>query len=212
MADAPSAHFHIGNWIDAFDDCGAQFPVVVDLDRALVSPDVAVFSEDRRHRYLLTRGITGPVTPDVGVIMLNPSTANACLDDPTIRRVRAFADRLHRERGGRVPLRLAIANLYGLRSTDPKGLVTSIDPFGPNNGAALTWVAANSRLLLVAWGASLPVPAAACQPVQTVQRLVAEYRSSPRWKGTTFCLGRTKSGQPRHPLYLAADTTFEPWG
>ncbi len=192
------------DWVSAMDDCGAQSPLHVSIGYF----DDAVFSEDRRYRYLLTRGLHGPGTPDVGVIMLNPSTADSFDDDPTIRRVRSFAHRLHHERGGSGSPRIVVANLFALRATDPKALNDALDPFGPDNAAAIEWVVANSRNLLVAWGASLPSKFHATRALGVVQRQVETYRNSGR---PVWCLGTTKSGQPRHPLYLAGNTPFEPW-
>lgn len=190
-------------WVSAMDDCGAQSPLQVSVGYS----EDAVFSEDLRYRYLLTRGAHGPVTPDVGVIMLNPSTANEFDDDPTIRRVRTFARRLHHERGGSGSPRIVVANLFALRATDPKALRTHPEPFGPDNAAAIEWVVANSRNLLLAWGASLPP--GATKAFDVVQRHIGTYRNSGR---PVWCLGLTKGGQPRHPLYLAGDTPFLPFG
>lgn len=197
-------------WISCMDDCGAQSPLDVELSPRITGygGDAAVFSQDMRYRYLLSRGQVLPTSPDVGVIMLNPSTADSFSDDPTIRRVRAFAGRLHHERGHSGVPRIVVANVYALRSTDPKALKTHRDPFGPDNAAALTWVIANSRNLIVAWGASLPVPERDSLPISHVQAQVQTYRNSGR---PTWCLGVTKGNHPRHPLYLASDTPFDPW-
>lgn len=197
-------------WVSCMDDCGAGSLLDVELNPRLTGSggDAAVFSRDMRYRYLLTRGQTMPTSPDVGVIMLNPSTADSFADDPTIRRVRAFAARLHHERGYSGVPRIVVANLYALRSTDPKALKADRDPFGPDNAAALTWVIANSRNLIVAWGASLPVPFRDSLPISHVQGEARTYRNSGR---PVWSLGVTKGNQPRHPLYLASDTPFDPW-
>src|SRR5690606_18576726 len=92
----------------------------------------ARFSPCGQYRYLLTRPIPAPFwKPDAGeavFVMLNPSTADASEDDPTIRRCIGFA----KEWGC---TGLTVANLYALRSTDPKGLWKHRDPVGPENDA-----------------------------------------------------------------------------
>ncbi|TMF61888.1 MAG: DUF1643 domain-containing protein, partial [Chloroflexi bacterium] len=50
----------------------------------------ATFSADRRYRYRLWRRWDG-ARPVVAFVMLNPSTADARRDDPTIRRCIGFA-------------------------------------------------------------------------------------------------------------------------
>ncbi len=178
--------------------------------RLLVSrTDLALWSGEPEplYRYLLTRGFDHPYKRlDVGVIMLNPSTADEMKDDPTFTRVRSFAARLVRERHGvTTPPTLAIANLYALRSTDPKALRGHPDPVGPANLNTIRWLAQNARDLIVAWGGSLPPGSE--EHVAEVRAIIGS-RSSTR---PVWCLGTTKAGQPRHPLYLAGDTPFVPW-
>lgn len=171
------------------------------------------------YRYLLTRGLdSADQIPDVGVIMLNPSTADAFRDDPTIRRVRSFADRLFRDWAPTAGLEartpsIAITNLFALRSTDPKALSAHPDPIGPRNERAIRYVTERSRLLLLAWGASLPKGPATGAALKVVREAVAYRRrmTGPPWLWVPnpVCLGTTKDGHPRHPLYLAADTPFQ---
>ena len=60
----------------------------------------AWFSPDREHRYLLLRGPDLDATvPLVAYIMLNPSTADADQNDPTIAKCIKFALRFAIERG-----------------------------------------------------------------------------------------------------------------
>jgi hypothetical protein len=160
-------------------------------DRAL-----AAISDDGLYRYSLTRiwdacALAAPAT----FIMLNPSTADAIVDDPTIRRCVAFAKAWGC--GG-----LHVLNLYALRSTDPRGLWTAPDPVGPDNDAHLTDAACRARHygspLVAAWGMN-------AKPGRTLQVRALPCMSALR------CLGVTKSGAPRHPLYLRSDSTLSPW-
>src|SRR5689334_19453129 len=87
--------------------------------------DNAVISACGRYRYVLTRQV-GPGSRRATFVMLNPSTADATNDDPTIRRCIGFA----REWGCG---RLVVLNLFAFRATDPADLKRAIDPVGPEN-------------------------------------------------------------------------------
>lgn len=150
----------------------------------------ALFSPCRTWRYSLTRdvGLIGSGT--VTFVMLNPSTADEEQDDPTIRRCIRFA----REWGY---ARLAVVNLYGLRATDPREINTAEDPIGPDNDRVLGTVFGRSDLIVAAWG------------VHAAPERVAAVMGWPL--GPRFCLGLTKGGAPRHPLYVRADTRLVPY-
>ena len=152
----------------------------------------AVISECGKYRYLLRRPATQPY-PTCGAalfIMLNPSTADAEQDDPTIRRCRGFAERW--DCNG-----IAVANLFALRSTDPKALIVAADPIGPLNDEWLQKLAWEYETVVFAWGANAPAKRAA-----EVVRLFAKTNSRHR---QMYCLGQTKNGSPKHPLYIRAD-------
>lgn len=104
----------------------------------------AFLSECGVYRYELTR--TWGDGDRLLWIMLNPSTADADLDDPTIRRVIGFS------RGFGYSGAI-VANLFALRSTDPKALRTHPDPVGPANNAMLAQLARRSPFAVCAWGA-----------------------------------------------------------
>lgn len=153
-------------------------------------PERAVFSACGRYRYALRRdlGVLAPRAGSVLWIMLNPSTADAEQDDPTIRRVRRFT--LDWGFGS-----LAVANLYAIRSTDPRPLHLLGDEVrvGVETDAWMARLAAEASTIVAAWGAhGCPVRA----------RAVAALVDRP-----LFCLGTTRDGHPRHPLYVPAATT-----
>jgi hypothetical protein len=147
----------------------------------------AVLSPCRHYRYQLTR-TWDEALPAVAFIGLNPSTADAELDDPTVRRCIGFA----REWGFG---KLILVNLFALRSTDPTKLYTAAAPVGPENDRWLRLAARNAETLVAAWGVHGDLNGRANQVRALLPNLM--------------CLGRTRAGHPRHPLYLAKATTLE---
>ena len=95
----------------------------------------AVISHCKRYRYRLARHWgAGSALP---FVMLNPSTADADNDDPTIRRCIAFAKR--EGAGG-----IVVANLFAFRATSPADMLAAPNPFGPENEGHLTEIGAAS--------------------------------------------------------------------
>jgi hypothetical protein len=122
--------------------------------------------------------------------MLNPSTADASKDDPTIRRCIGFATR--EGFGG-----IIVVNLFAFRATKPEALKDAADPIGPENLAHLqllaTSAAAGATPLLCAWGAGRD----------------ASHAKAALAAAHLVCLGRTADGSPRHPLYVKANSPME---
>ncbi|GAC1524629.1 MAG: DUF1643 domain-containing protein [Marmoricola sp.] len=146
----------------------------------------ASFSSDRLYRYALIRE-WGTTIPAVTFIGLNPSTADASKDDPTIRRCVRFAQ----EWGFR---RLTMLNLFAYRSTNPAALRRVDDPVGEENDAIIGRLCGGSGLTIMAWGAH---PLAKARAPQVVEDLLG--------RGVSLAvLGLTKDGAPRHPLYMRA--------
>lgn len=131
-------------------------------------------------------------------IMLNPSTADARKDDPTIRRCAGFTKTMgfsHFE----------VMNLFALRATDPSELVGHPDPVGPDNDEGLR-IACRYRggLIIVAWGSASKLPR---ELLQEREEMI---------KGLTIpsglkCLGFTRDGHPKHPLYVPKDASLMTW-
>lgn len=153
----------------------------------------ATFSHDRQYRYTLHRTWEAD-KGFVNFIGLNPSTADENVDDPTIRRCIRFARDWGY--GG-----LVMTNLYAARTTIPSALGLEVDPVGPGNDAAIFHMAQASRLIVCAWGA-WPGPDRA-RPVLTVRKFLAGL--------DLHVLGLTAHGSPRHPLYMPASSTPQPW-
>lgn len=155
---------------------------------------MAFFSEDRTYRYWLVR-VWDSRKPVLGIVMLNPSTADEDTDDATIR----WLDRFARSRGyGGIE----VCNLYALRSRHPKALWTHPDPVGPDNDQHLARLARERDVIVLAWGANARQPR-----VSHVTRLIV--RACQERGATLGVLGWTKAGQPRHPLYMPADTVLD---
>lgn len=151
----------------------------------------AVISPDGLYRYCLVRRWTERVQDDDTVlwVMLNPSTADATTDDNTIRKITKFSKAWGYGS-------LAVVNLFALRSRHPEALVDADDPIGPDN---MTWInnwmtVANQTV--AAWGASFPKEL--WPHVKSIGERLRDANAQ--------CLGLTRNGHPRHPLYLS-DTT-----
>lgn len=151
----------------------------------------AQLSEDGRYRYSLTRIWSQALSGRLIVIGLNPSTADATQDDPTIRRCVRFAQR--EALGG-----LVMLNLFAFRATNPDDLAECCDPIGPDNDQRIWQTAMRYKVdgvILAAWGAHR---SASALRVAQVCALVGQAG------GRLRCLGVTKRGHPRHPLYVPA--------
>jgi len=147
----------------------------------------AVFSGCGTWRYLLWR-MHHPRGRLLGMGMLNPSTADEHRNDPTIAR----CHRLARETG--YPS-LLIWNLFALRATDPAELRRAGDPAGPDADAAIDLALSLCARTVLAWGNHGRL---AGRSAEVMERCAA---SSSR----LAAFGLTRQGEPRHPLYLAAN-------
>lgn len=151
----------------------------------------AVISDCGRYRYLLRR-TWAHSKPRALVIMLNPSTADAEVDDATIRSL----VRLLRGHGYGS---FEVVNIFGLRATDPAALASSSDPQGPLNARIVVAAIERCDIVICAWGAH-PIAAAKSS------FLMGHIRSR---RPAAYCFGKTKGGSPKHPLYLKSDTQLE---
>ena len=142
----------------------------------------------RLHRQLSILGEGG-----VLFVMLNPSTATDERDDPTIRRCIGFA-----KREGAAWLK--VGNLSPVRATNPKDLLAwgaeDAGVWNCNIGA-LRDMAASATVVIAAWGNH---GSAEDRDLRVIEALP--------WV-TWHCLGTTKTGSPRHPLYVSAGTPLE---
>jgi|GEM_PF-144064 hypothetical protein len=147
----------------------------------------ALFSACSQYRYRLTR-TWGPAA-HVVFIGLNPSTADAAQDDPTIRRCAAFARSWGFDG-------LIMLNAWAFRSTQPRDLLLTPDPNGPRNDHVIRRTCRTAPLIIAAWGNH-------CHPDRQRQLL--------QLTGPLHCLARNRNGQPAHPLYLKSSLQPQPW-
>ena len=154
----------------------------------------ANFSPCKKYRYSLWR------TWDQGKghvmwIGLNPSTADETQNDPTVRRCIGFAQRWGY--GG-----IYMMNLFAFRATDPKVMQAQTDPVGPGNDEHLAAYAMNCKIIVAAWGAF------DC----TVDRGAKVINHLMLFGITTLhCLGQSKNGHPKHPLYVPYSQPLVEW-
>ena len=150
----------------------------------------ALISDCGKYRYILTRNVTPTLSAalpaTVCFIMLNPSTADADHDDPTIRRCMGFAAYWGFSR-------LTVVNLFAYRATDPKELNRAENPIGDDNMFHVLREAQAAEMVVCAWGAL--TPSATPQAFGVLRGLTARLV-------TPYCLGKTRNAYPRHPLYV----------
>ena len=162
----------------------------------------AIISDCGRYRYRLTRQCGLTTGGCVNFIMLNPSTADAKEDDPTIRRCMSFALRWgFRE--------LVVTNLFAYRATDPREMKKAADPVGPENMqyvqeaadyAVHGWEAYGIKgLVICAWG--------------NHGSYMDQDKTVLGWIGhlNPMALRVSQSGQPAHPLYLPKKLNPQPY-
>lgn len=154
----------------------------------------ALISEDQLYRYSLWR-IWDNSLPKVMWIMLNPSTADGDVDDPTIRRCMGFAKSWGY--GG-----IMVGNLFAFRATDPKQLTAIDNPEGERNKEILTRMSKQCDLIVLAWG-NAPI----------IKKIKPDFKVNhlfylPMEK--MMHLEIAKTGTPKHPLYLKGNLKPKP--
>ena len=152
----------------------------------------ATFSADGRYRQLMRRWL-GDVFPERYILFIgmNPSTADATINDPTCAREWTFA----RREGFDAMVK---ANVGAYRATDPKMLLQpGVVASSRENLPAIRRVAADAGLIVLCHGKLNKALASAGRDL--IDALKADARS-------LWCFGTNSDGSPKHPLYLKADT------
>jgi hypothetical protein len=151
----------------------------------------AVISDCGRYRYLLRR-VWYFDKPRALFVMLNPSTADAKIDDPTIRSCVRLVSALGYGS-------MEVVNLFGYRSTDPDGLRNLPDAVGPKNDDIAEAAIGRCDMVICAWGG----------------KPIAKLRAREMWekirsmRPAAFCFGLTDAGCPKHPLYIKSGTQLQ---
>ena len=159
----------------------------------------AVFSECRRYRYSLDR-----VWDDTGskilFVMLNPSAADECRNDPTVARCHERARRLNGGRHGAY----RVCNLFALISPYPQLLESGIHAGDDHiNDAAITAGCGWADVAVCAWGGGKPFIVERGRHVERLMRRAFD--------GPLLCLAVNASGTPRHPLYVSHNAALVEW-
>jgi hypothetical protein len=154
----------------------------------------AIFSEDRRYRYALSRTWNKNL-PAVMFVGLNPSTADETVNDPTVRRCINFAERWGYGK-------LYMMNLFAFRATDPLEIKSADAPIGPLNDHYLDLAWVRSGLHIAAWGVHGDHGGRERDFAMKTRKFAPV---------SLKCLKVTKDGHPSHPLYIKGDTLPIPW-
>lgn len=158
----------------------------------------AVISPCGLYRPRLERRLASPSGPVISLGMVNPSTADATLNDHTIRKGIGFGDRA----GGS---RLLVWNKFSFRATDIKALRTAIDPIGPDNDRHIEAILREADLHIVAWGPLNKLP----RHLRRRWEVVVEIAD--RVGARLLCLGTANDGHPRHPLMVPYSQALISW-
>jgi hypothetical protein len=145
----------------------------------------ATFSPCQQYRYTLHR-IWDERKPILVFIMLNPSTATAMINDPTVERCQKRAEM--NNFGG-----LRVVNIFAWRSTDPMVLETLPDPIGPKNDQAIVQACVYAGLIICGWG----------RHGKLLNRGDAVLKMLKGRGYVPHALKLNSDGSPMHPLYTA---------
>ncbi len=159
----------------------------------------AVLSDCLRYRYRLERTLNGGgLLGTVAFIGVNPSTADASLDDATVRKWKGFAHRWGYDH-------IVVGNLFAWRSTDVKALAAAEDPVGPDNDQHLAALLTGADLIVPCWGNASKLPPRLRPRIDQVKALLQATQTP------IAVLGLTGSQDPKHPLMLGYATPLVPW-
>lgn len=147
----------------------------------------AIISNCGLYRYQLNR-VWSDARP-LYFVMLNPSTADANDDDPTIRKCIGFAK--HNDFGS-----ISVYNLFAYRAADPNELIRKrafVDVVGPLNNDYIAQTIPPGSAVVCAWGSFPTSQPSLTYRVNEVKKLLdSKHR---------YCVKRTLD-RPWHPLYV----------
>lgn len=137
--------------------------------------------------------------PRVVFLGVNPSTADASVDDHTVRRWIGFTLRWGVYAG------FDVGNLFALRSTDVAALAEAPDPVGPDCDEHLRSMLHGATAVVPCWGCRKKLPEHLRERIDQVRSLIAASGLP------VYVLGLTKGGDPLHPLRLPYSTPLMEW-
>lgn len=144
-----------------------------------------------KYRYSLER-IWDSYQGTITWILLNPSTADGQKDDPTIRRLISFTKNFGYNG-------MYVYNLFAYRTSNPKELFQAKDPIGELNNKKFKYI---NKFYNEKWDAPIILAWGNHGSYLNRDEKVLKMLKSCK----LHCLGITKTGQPKHPLYLSKDT------
>lgn len=139
-----------------------------------------------QYRYRLSRN--WGTQPRVMFVMMNPSTADPLVDDPTVAKCRRLAVKWGYGS-------MNVGNTFAYRATDQGRLTEVKDPIGPDNDQHLLAMAADSAKVIFAYGQ--PKHRRLQDRGLAVVKLLSRHASI-----RPYVLRLSKNGTPCHPLYL----------
>ena len=157
--------------------------------RLTLANDVQSWAEfggnNQEYRYTLKR-VWDTSLPAVLFVMMNPSTADPFVDDPTVAKCQRYARRWGFGT-------LWVGNTFAYRATNQKHLLSVDDPVGPRNDEWLLTMAAQAKTIVLAYG----------KPHKNLCSRGADVAKLLRGAGHALhVLKQCNDGTPSHPLYL----------
>jgi hypothetical protein len=161
----------------------------------------AIISECGLYRYRLDRdcGLPFEGSKVFAYFGINPSTADATLDDATVRKWRGFTTR----NGGH---RFIVGNVFSFRATDVRVLRKTLVTMGPEHRKHLEAIIREADVLVPCWGSSDKLDYGHRLYMKDLMHTLLDSGKP------VLHFGITKSGDPKHPLMLGYDTQLTPRG
>jgi hypothetical protein len=147
-----------------------------------------ILDKKRKYRYMLVRQWGARNDNFINFVLLNPSTANEIVDDPTIKACTMFAQNLGFDG-------FYVTNLFAFRTKSPKILKQSENPVGNKNNEFIKKYAHKSKLVVAAWGNHGNFLNRDKEVLEILSNIKAVY-----------CFSITRLGNPKHPLYINRNT------
>lgn len=157
----------------------------------------AILSSCGGYRLRLERDLEQP-GPTVAIFGVNPSTADATINDQTIRKDMGFGRKLG---WGRI----IKGNKFAYRATDVRELAKAFDPIGADNDKHIEQIMRDADKHVMAWGPLTKLPK------RLRRRWLEVLMIADRVGCPLYCFGTANDGQPRHTLMLAYETPLTVW-